>query len=167
MSEKIIKKFDDEMKDFKDRLEILESRMNRLEKIPQELKILNDTVTQVLDVYLTALDIDSCMRGFTSLSEVTSVKNVRAIIGMLLKNMKEFMEKYDKIPWKELVSGYMKRWLAAIYIIVSRKGIKFDDFSSVVIENLGSELAKKTIAIEDIVKSFGAKNATTWKKLIE
>ena len=167
MSDKVIRKFEDEMKDFQDRLEILETRMNRLEKIPQELKRLAEEFGEIFGVFMSALDIDSCIRDFTIIAERMPVDIVQSLMGVYLKNMKLFVEKYEQLSWKNLVSQYMKRWGSLIFMTASTRRLEFDDFCSIVIENLGSDLAKKTIALEDIVKFYGAKNATTWKKLIK
>jgi hypothetical protein len=51
--------------------------------------------------------------------------------------------------------------------VASFKQIEFNNFASIIIENLGSDLAKKIIALEDVVKFYGAENAARWKKLIE
>lgn len=167
MSEKVIKKFEDEMKDFKDRLELLETKMGRLEQLPKELQELKDGLVEVIGVSLIALDIDSSIHDFVLLTERLPIDGVLELTRTHLKQMKKFVEKYDKEPWKEAVSMYMKRWVSLIFTVVSLKKIKFDDFCSIIIENLGSDIAKKTIALKDIVQLYGAENATTWKKLIK
>lgn len=167
MSEKVIKKFESEMKDFQDRLEALEARMHSLEEIPKKLQQLKEAIIEVIGVLGIGLDIDSCIRDFMFVADRTNVEGVKTLMGTYLKHMKKFFEEYDKEPWKESVSQFMKRWTSIIFMTASMKRIGFDDFCSIIIENLGSDLAKKTIAIEDIVKFYGAENASTWKRLIK
>jgi len=165
MSEKIIKKFESEMKDFQDRLSLLETKIKRLEKTPEELEILRDDLVEVFGVSFSALDIDSSVHDFRLFAERVSVDVVKTVMGTHLKRMKEFAEKYDRPPWKEVMPKLMERWTYIIFMVASIKQVEFDDFCSIVIENLGSDLAKKIIALEDVVKFYGAKNATIWKRL--
>lgn len=167
MSDKVIEHFENEMKDFKDRLQILEGKMSDFEKIPHELKKLKDSLVDAFGIFLTALDIDTCIRDYMFAVERVPIELVPMQMEVYLRNMKEFAEEYDKPPWKEVVSNYMKRWTSLIIIMASVKRINFDNFCSIIIENLGSNLAKKTIALEDIVKFYGAENATAWKRLIK
>lgn len=167
MSDKVIEHFENEMKDFKDRLEILEAKMSDLEKIPHELKELKDTIVETFGVVVSGLDIDTCIRDYMFAFERVPIEFVPTQMEVYLKSMKKFAEEYDKPPWKEVVSTYMKRWTSMIIMMASVKRINFDNFCSIVIENLGSNLAKKTIALEDIVKFYGAENATRWKRLIK
>jgi hypothetical protein len=167
MSNRVIKKFENEIKDFQDRLTLLESKMRDLEKIPKELERLKSALVDVFGVSLSALDTDSSIRDFAALADRTSVDVVRELIGMFFKNMKKFSEKHDQAAFKEIISQYMKRWASVIFIVASFKQIEFNNFASIIIENLGPDLAKKTIALEDVVKFYGAENASRWKKLIE
>ena len=167
MSEKVIKKFEDEMKDFQDRLRILEYKMHGLEKTPQELERLKDALVEVYMVSTSALDIETSVRDFLLLAERVSIDVVKELSEIHLKKMKEFVEKYDQAPWKEAISKLMERWTSIVIMATSIKRIEFDDFCSIVMENLGSDLAKKAIALEDVVKFYGAENASTWKKLIK
>jgi len=165
MSDKMIKQFENEMKDFQDRLEILETRMNRLEKIPQELETLKKSLDEVLGVFFSGLDIDSCIRDFVFIAERSSVDAAKTLAGTFLKSMKDFFETYSQSTWKALVSKYMKRWGSIIVFVISSKRIGFNDFRSIAVENLGNDVVKKTFALEDIVRCYGAKNAATWKRL--
>lgn len=167
MSDKVVEHFENEMKDFKDRLEILEAKMSDFEKIPHELKKLKDSLTETFTVVLLALDIDTCIRDYVFAVERVPVEFVPTQMEVYLRNMKEFAEEYDKPPWKEVVSTYMKRWTPMIIIMASVKRINFDTFCSIVIKSLGSNLARKTIVLEDIVKFYGTENATRWKRLIK
>ena len=155
------------MKDFKDRLEILETEMRELEKIPQELERLRETLVQVLAFSLEALELDSTIRDYFFTSDRVNAETLKKLVKANLKSMKRFYESYDKTEVRNMVSGYMQKWMPTILLSVSFKQIEFNDFCSLVMENLGSDLAKKTITLEDIEKFYGAENATTWKKLIE
>lgn len=165
MSDKVIKKFEDEMKDFHDRLRILEDKMKRLEKTRQELERVKDALVEIFGISLTALEIDYSFRDLTSIVERLSVDVVKTLMGEHLKGVKRFVEQYYRSPWKEAVSKLMKRWVAHIFMIAAITEIEFDDFCSMLIENLGSDLARKIIPLEHVVKLYGAENASTWKKL--
>jgi hypothetical protein len=167
MSDKVIKQFENEMKDFQDRLGILETRMRGLEEIHQKLERLSNAVIEIFSVSISALDLDSSIRDFLFVTDRASIDTVRSLIGEYLKRMKRFAEEYDRLPWKGAVSDFMKRWTSLILMCASAKRIEFNDFCSILIKNLGSDLAKKTVALEDIVKFYGAENATTWKRLIK
>lgn len=167
MSDKVIEHFENEMKDFKDRLEILEAKMSDFEKIPHEFKKFKDSLAEIFSVTLLALDIDTCIRDYMSIVERVPIELVPTQMEVYLRNVKEFAEEYDKPPWKGVVSTYVKRWTSMIIIMASVKRINFDTFCSIVIKSLGSNLAKKTIVLEDIVKFYGTENATRWKRLIK
>lgn len=167
MSEKVIKQFENEMKDFQDRLEILETGMRNLEGIPQKLERLSKAVIEVFGISISALELDSSIRDFLFSTGSASISAVWSLVEAYIKKMKEFAEKYDKTTWKEAVLEFLKRWTSFILMSASAKKIEFDDFCSLIIGNLGSDLAKKAVALEDIVRFYGAENAATWKELIK
>ncbi len=45
-------------------------------------------------------------------------------------------------------------------------GISFDEFASILLETLPSEVAKKIVPLEDITKCYGSECAIKWKKLL-
>jgi hypothetical protein len=167
LSDKVIEQFENEMKDFRDRLTVLETKVSNLEKIPPQLKELKEGIVEVIGAIASTLDIDSCIRDFIFVADRAPIQTVQELMGTYFKRIKDFVVKYDKLAWKELISQYMRRWASLIFMVTTVKRIEFDDFASIVIENLGSDLAKKYIALEDIVKVYGAENAARWKKLIE
>lgn len=168
MSGKVIKKFETEMKDLEDRIKILETKTENLEKIPQELKNLRETLGEILGMSLYSLDIDSCIRDFPLIIDKININLVLQLVGDYLQNMKKFYESFSQSTlFKDTVSELMRRWMVLIIHGVSIKKVKFDDFCSTIMKNLGSDLAKKTVPLEDIVRTYGADNASKWKKLVE
>lgn len=167
MSEKVIKQFESEMKDFKDRVAMLETKIRRLEKLPQELNELRKTIAKTLGISVETLDIDSTIRDVLFSADRIESDTIQKSLKMNLKKMKKYHESYQDPVFRNMVSEFMERWIAIVLLLVSFKQIGFNDFCSLIMENLGSDLAKKFITLEDVVKSFGAENATTWKRLIK
>jgi len=154
---------EEKINSIENRIGKLEERIKELEKeVEKNLKETRNLVYKVSGATVLNNDLWSRNRSIFSTLRTMNKETFIAEVGEILRNEKGLITDYP--DFKEWSINNARDRVHNYFLMFNIKKLNFE-FCEIVFRGLGRELAKELIAVEDIIKYYGSRDAGRWREL--